>query len=152
VNAVDLTELELMPNFPGLKAGFPMHSGTGSAASAVVYFEVDPGSYLPTHTDSSEEILLVLAGEGEASIGDETAALAEGQLALVPAMAPHGIRNTGSEVLRCVGFFAGSTVVHEFPETPVGPQLFVTGAPEPIVLPLGQASESTSSSQLAPSL
>jgi quercetin dioxygenase-like cupin family protein len=136
MNSVDLSQLELMENFPGLHVQFPIHSGTGTAASAVVYFEVAPGSYLPTHTDSSEETLLVLAGEGEAWVGDETAPLREGQMAVVPPMAPHGIRNTGSEVLRCVGFFAGSTVVHEFPETPAGPQMFVTGASVPIALPL----------------
>ena len=125
-----------MSNFPGLRVNFPVHSGTGTAASAVVYFEVDPGACLPTHTDSSEEILLVLAGEGEAWIGDETSPIAEGQIALIPAMAPHGIRNIGSEVLRVVGFFAGSTVVHTFPETPEGPKMFVTGAAVRIAMPL----------------
>jgi len=140
VNPVDLAQLDLMENFPGLRVQFPCHSCTGTAASAVVYFEVDPGAHLPTHTDSSEEILLVLAGEGEAWIGDEAAPIAEGQMAVVPAMAPHGIRNVGPEVLRVVGFFAGSTVVHTFPETPEGPQMFVTGAPLPIATPLEQPS------------
>jgi quercetin dioxygenase-like cupin family protein len=136
MNPIDLAQLELMPNFPGLRVQFPIHSGTGTAASAVVYFEIDPGAFLPTHTDSSEETLLILDGEGEAWVGDETAQLAKGQMAVVPAMAPHGIKNTGSELLRCVGFFAGSTVVHTFPEIPDGPQVFVTGAPVPIALPL----------------
>jgi quercetin dioxygenase-like cupin family protein len=139
MNTADLAELELIPNFPGLRFQFPFHSGTGTAASAVVYFEVDPGSHLPTHTDSSEETLLVLAGEGEAWIGDETSLLAEGQMALVPAMAPHGVRNTGSEVLRVVGFFSGSTIVSVFPETPEGPQVFVMGAPVPIAVALEAA-------------
>jgi quercetin dioxygenase-like cupin family protein len=138
MHAVDLSQLELMNNFPGLGVTFPVHSGTGSAASAVVYFEVEPGTYLPTHTDSAEEILLVLAGRGEAWIGDETAQLGVGQLAVVPAMAPHGIRNTGTELLRVVGFFAGSTVAHTFPETPEGPKAFVTGAPVPIALSLDE--------------
>jgi quercetin dioxygenase-like cupin family protein len=97
---------------------------------------VDPGAYLPTHTDSAEETLLVLAGEGEAWVGDETTRLGESQMAVIPAMAPHGIRNTGSEVLRVVGFFAGSTFVHVFPDTPDGPQLFATGAPTPVAMAL----------------
>jgi quercetin dioxygenase-like cupin family protein len=140
VNTIDLSQLELIPNFPGLRVQFPFHSGTGTAASAVVYFEVDPGAHLPTHTDSSEETLLVLAGEGEAWIGDETAPIVEGRMALVPAMAPHGVRNTGSEVLRVVGFFAGSTVVSTFPETPEGPQVFVMGGPVPIAMALEEPS------------
>ena len=137
---VDLSKLELMPTFPGLNVQFPFHSATGTAASAVVYFEVDPGMFLPTHTDSAEEILVVLAGEGEAWIGDDTVHIVEGQMALVPAMAPHGVRNTGDEVLRVVGFFAGSTVVSTFPETPDGPQVFVIGGPMPIAMPLEQPS------------
>ena len=135
---IDLSQLELMENFPGLRVTFPIHSGTGTAASAAVYFEVDPGSHLPTHLDSGEETLLLLAGQGEAWIGDEAIQIASGQMAVIPAMAPHGIRNTGSEVLRVVGFFAGSTVVHTFPETPAGPQVFVTGAPTRIAVPLEQ--------------
>ena len=137
---IDLSQLELMQNFPGLRVTFPVHSGTGAAASALVYFEIDPGAYLPTHTDSSEETLLLLAGQGEAWVGDDTLQIAAGQIAVIAAMAPHGIRNTGSEVLRVVGFFAGSTVVHTFPETPEGPQVFVTGAPVRIAVPLEQPS------------
>ena len=137
---VDLAQLELMPNFPGLRVQFPFHSGTGTSASAVVYFEVDPGAFLPAHTDSSEELLLVLQGEGDAWVGEETATIRQGQMAVIPAMAPHGIRNDGDEVLRVVGFFAGSTVVHTFPETPEGPMVFVTGAPTPVAVPLEQPS------------
>ncbi|MBA3717928.1 MAG: cupin domain-containing protein [Actinobacteria bacterium] len=136
MNTVDLSTLELVPNFPGLRVSFPFHSGTGTAASAAVYFEVDAGAFLPTHTDSSEELLLVLEGEGEASLEDETIPLATGQMAAIPAMAPHGIRNVGDDVLRVIGFFAGSTVVHTFPDTPEGAMIFVTGAPVPIAAPL----------------
>jgi quercetin dioxygenase-like cupin family protein len=139
MSAVDLAQLELMEAFPGLHVQFPISSTTGTAASAVVYFEVEPGAHLPTHSDSSEETLLVLAGEGEAWIGDETIQISEGHMALVPAMAPHGIRNTGDTPLRVVGFFAGSTVVSTFPETPEGPSVFVIGAPMPIMLPLEEA-------------
>jgi quercetin dioxygenase-like cupin family protein len=136
VKTVDLSTLELMPNFPGIRVSFPFHSGTGTAASAAVYFEVDAGAFLPTHTDSSEELLLVLEGEGKAWLGDEIASLAVGQMALIPAMVPHGVRNLGDEVLRLVGFFAGSTVVSTFLETPEGPMAFVTGAPVSIATPL----------------
>lgn len=88
----------------------------------MVYFEIEPGHYLGTHTDSAEEILLILSGAVEASLGEETGRLTAGQAALIPAMAPHGVRNTGEVTARCVGFFAAATVESTFdqPMMPLG--------------------------------
>jgi quercetin dioxygenase-like cupin family protein len=133
VLTVDLNTVELIENpMPGgsIRVDFPLHSALGTASTAAVLFELDPGNALATHTDSAEEILLVLAGEGEAHVGDETARLAAGEMAVVPAMAPHGIRNVGDTTLRVLGFFSSSTVVSTF-EQPLGPEgerVFVTGA------------------------
>lgn len=142
VNDLTLNELET-PADPslGTRFAFPIYAATGSSATAVVYFEVAPGKRLGRHTDSSEEVLYVVAGEGEATVGDERVSLSEGSLAVVPAMVPHGIRNTGSIPLKVVGFFAGSALVHTFFEpllpgadvaiiahTPDGESLFA-GAP-----------------------
>ena len=105
-----------------IRVSFPFYAATGNASSAVVYFEIEPGHYLGTHTDSAEEIVLILAGTVEARLGDETGQLAAGQAALIPAMVPHGIRNIGPETARCVGFFAAATVESTFdqPMMPVG--------------------------------
>jgi quercetin dioxygenase-like cupin family protein len=67
---------------------FPIHRFAGAEHTAVVYFEVQPGDYLPTHTDSAEEILYIVAGEGEARVGDERARVQAGDLAVIPAMVP----------------------------------------------------------------
>ena len=135
---VDLNEIQLMDS--GTEGGpdrvtFPFHSGTGTASTAAVLFEVEPGNALGTHTDSAEEILLILAGEGEAHVGDERELVTAGQIAVVPAMAPHGIRNTGDTTLRVLGFFSSSTVVSQF-EEPLGPdgeKVAVIGATFPIL-------------------
>lgn len=105
-----------------IRVNFPFYAATGNEDSSVVYFEIEPGHYLGTHTDSAEEILLILAGTVEASLGDETGELAAGQMALIPAMVPHGVRNIGAEPARCVGFFAAATVVSTFdqPMMPFG--------------------------------
>jgi len=95
---------------------FPVSAATGTAGTAVVYFEIDPGYKLATHTDSAEEILYIVQGEGEAHVGDETARVSAGDLAVVPAMAPHGIRNVGDTRLKVVGFFRESKVDSEFAE------------------------------------
>ena len=120
---VDLNDTDLTD--AGTEAGpirvaFPFHRAIGTASTAAVLFELEPGDALATHTDSAEEILLILAGEGEAHVGDERGLVRTGQVAVVPAMAPHGIRNTGDTTLRVLGFFSSSTVVSEF-EEPMGP-------------------------------
>ncbi len=91
--------------------GFPFFVGTGTKSTSVVYFEIEPGHRLGTHTDSAEEILLILEGEAEVSLGDEQGRLSAGEMALVPAMVPHGLRNAGDETLRVVGFFSSNVVV-----------------------------------------
>jgi quercetin dioxygenase-like cupin family protein len=110
---------------------FPINHFTGAADTAVVYFEVEPGEYLPTHTDSAEEILYVVAGEGEAWVGDERGRVRAGDLAVVPAMAPHGVANTGEETLKVVGFFCASRIVSTFEEPlqPMGRATLTMGEP-----------------------
>jgi uncharacterized cupin superfamily protein len=58
-----------------IKAFPPFSKATGNASSAIMYFEIEPGHYLGTHTDSAEEIVLLLSGTVEASLGDEHGAL-----------------------------------------------------------------------------
>lgn len=105
-----------------ITVNFPYYAGTGNQHSAVVYFAIEPGHYLGTHTDSAEEILLLLSGSVEASVGDEVGQLSAGQTALIPAMVPHGVRNVGAETARCVGFFAAAQVESTFdqPMMPFG--------------------------------
>jgi len=112
-----------------IRVTFPFFAATGTESSSVVYFEIEPGHYLGTHTDSAEEIVLILAGTVEASLGEERGSLSAGQAVLIPAMVPHGIRNTGNETARCVGFFSAAEIVSTFdqPMMPLGHQ--VVGTP-----------------------
>ena len=127
----NLDDFELAPTGPGLRVSFPVHSAVGTASTATVLFELDPGAELPVHTDSAEELLVVVQGTAEASIGDEVGRIGAHDVALVPPMAPHGLRNVGDDVLRVFGTFSASTVVSTFeqPFEPGGPQLIVIGAP-----------------------
>jgi quercetin dioxygenase-like cupin family protein len=136
--SLDLNSLQLTENpMPrgSVRVEFPLHSAAGTASTAVVVFELDPGSELATHSDSAEETLYVLAGEGEAHVDGETIPVRAGDIAVVPAMAPHGARATGDTTLRVLGFFSSSTVVSTF-EEPIGPEgenVFVWGATQPIL-------------------
>jgi quercetin dioxygenase-like cupin family protein len=141
----DLDAVELMDSETAggpIRVNFPLHSALGTASTAAVLFELEPGNALATHADSAEEVLLVLAGEGEAHIGAERGRLRTGQVAVVPAMAPHGIRNVGHTPLRVLGLFSSSTVVSTF-EEPLGPEgerVTVAGALTPILARLEEPS------------
>jgi quercetin dioxygenase-like cupin family protein len=136
----DLDDFEPAPAGTGLRVSFPVHSAIGTASTASVLFELDPGAELPAHTDSAEELLIVVNGTAEARIGDEVGRLERHQVGLVPPMAPHGLRNVGDDVLRVLGTFSASTVVSTFEEPfePGAPQVFVIGGPMPIALPLSE--------------
>ena len=144
MQAIDLNALELMDLESALdptrrlRVAFPISSATGTAASASVYFELEPGTHVGVHTDSSEEFLVILEGGGEGMVGDDVAPVHAGHVVVVPAMVRHDITNTGDGPLRVLGTFAGSTVVSTFEEeiAPGGPQVFVIGGPMPIGLPL----------------
>lgn len=130
-----IEDLELISG-GGLSFAFPV---TGQAGSAAVYFELEPGARLNTHTDSGEELLYLLQGSVEATVGDETGRLEAGDLAVVPANAPHGVLNDGDETARVLGFFATGTVYSVFEEPPVpgGPTHVVNGMPfVPLELPV----------------
>ncbi len=128
MKTADLNNLELLHAWyeddPAMRitVNFPFYAATGNVSSSVVYFEIEPGHYLGTHTDSAEEIVLILSGTVEASLGDERGQLSAGQAALIPAMVPHGVRNIGDETARCVGFFSAATVESTFdrPMMPFG--------------------------------
>jgi quercetin dioxygenase-like cupin family protein len=134
------TELELLegwvdsdPEHARVRFAFPINKGAGSHDSAIVYFEVEPGNRLPRHTDSAEEILYIVAGEAEAEVGDERGRLTAGDLAVIPAMVPHGLANVGTDTVRVVGFFSEAEIVSSFDEPiqPVGLAVVNQGGPVP---------------------
>ena len=71
-----------------VRFNWPVFAGTGADSSSVVYGEIEPGDHLGIHRDSSEEVLLILEGTAEATVGDETGRLSAGQLAVVAALVP----------------------------------------------------------------
>jgi quercetin dioxygenase-like cupin family protein len=133
-----------------VRGTFPFSAVTGNKNTAMVYVEIAPGDHLPCHTDSAEEIVLILAGVAEVVVGDERGQAQAGEMALIPAMIPHAIYNVGAEPIRMIGFFSSNTVMSTFdqplllfgapPMSPLGERTVLT--PLPIQLeqpPTGQA-------------
>jgi quercetin dioxygenase-like cupin family protein len=118
LNTVELTEF-IAKSKPGqrCKATFPLFAAHGTTSSATVYFELAPGEELGTHTDSAEELLFIVEGEVEATVGNETERLAKSQIAVVPKMVPHNLRNIGQRTAKVLGFFGGANnIVATFDE------------------------------------
>ncbi|MBR9998201.1 MAG: cupin domain-containing protein [Cyclobacteriaceae bacterium] len=114
MTTVNLNELELN-EFIGktnsnqhCKATFPMLGAHGTKKSATVYIELAPGDHLGRHRDNAEELLLILDGNVEVSVGDEISPAGKGTIALVPEMVPHDIKNTGNTPAKIIGFFGGA--------------------------------------------
>lgn len=92
----------------------------GARASGSVLLEVDPGHRLQPHTDSAEEIIVVLTGDAEVRGDGPPASVSAGGLALIPADAVHEVRNVGDGLLRFVAVYAAADVVTRY-EQPVQP-------------------------------
>ena len=86
-------------------AAGPVGDGSGSSV-----LEVDPGRRLPRHTDSAEELVVVVSGTAALTVGDETSEVGPGGVALVPECVAHEVRNAGDDTLRFVAVYASTDV------------------------------------------
>jgi quercetin dioxygenase-like cupin family protein len=113
------------------RTAYPISWEAGAASSAVVYFELEPGDHLGVHSHSAEELLYVVAGEVEATVGDEVERLGEGSLAVAPSGVNHDVRCVGDTKARCIGFFPSASVqsIYECELDPDGER--VQGTPLP---------------------
>jgi quercetin dioxygenase-like cupin family protein len=129
---ISLSDLELTEEWAEsdptlrLRADFPLFRGHGTTESALVYFELDEGNHVGTHTDSAEEVVLVLDGTAEAVMAGESVVLGPHELVVIPPGVAHDVRNVGTGVVKAVGFFARGEVESTFAEPlePSGERVF----------------------------
>ncbi|MBM4448161.1 MAG: cupin domain-containing protein [Chloroflexi bacterium] len=69
--------------------GFLVHVASGRR-SMLSYVTLQPNAEAPLHHHSEEQIGIVLEGEFDMTIGDETRLLKKGNMYLVPANMTHG--------------------------------------------------------------
>ena len=131
MQVVDLNEIETQPagEARGGRLSGAQRDGHGRQRNRLIALE--PAARCLSTPDSARSSWSSCGGEVEASVDGETGMLRSGQLAVVPPMAPHALRNVGSGDARVLGFFAASAVISTFaaPMGPEGAQVFVTGAP-----------------------
>jgi quercetin dioxygenase-like cupin family protein len=98
-----------------ITGNFALYSSAGTKSGAAVYFELEPGKELGTHTDSAEEIVYIVDGMVEATIGNNGKdSLSAGELGVVPVMERHNFRNVGTNTAKVIGFFSSPNVVSTF--------------------------------------
>lgn len=118
---IQLENLEKMTNHGAeddphrrVTGNFALYSNAGTKSGSVVYFELEPGRELGTHTDSAEEIIYVVDGMIEATIGKEKNQISKGELGVVPVMESHNFSNVGSDIAKVIGFFSSPNVISTF--------------------------------------
>ncbi len=96
---------------------FPLLGSTENEFTSTVYFELEPGNELGSHTDSAEEILFVVEGRVEVTVGEEKGVVEGPALAIVPTMVPHNLNNVGTTRAKVMGFFPSRYLVATFDNT-----------------------------------
>lgn len=89
-------------------SGLPLRHLVSGAIGAGLYIgeqRLPPDGVVPLHTHPVEEILVFLAGDGIAALGDDSATVGPGVTLHIPAGEPHGFRNMGSGELRVLVIF-----------------------------------------------
>ncbi len=72
----------------------------GATQQSVWRIDHEPGEVVARHWHPYEEVIVVLEGEGEATIGEETYRIEPDVSLIIPAYTWHGYRNTGAGYLR----------------------------------------------------
>jgi quercetin dioxygenase-like cupin family protein len=116
----------------GPRLGLALSPANGTATTIVAALELAPGKRSGRHNHSIEEVVLVLRGTAEMTVGEEQVRLSAGEMVLVPALAPHELSNTGSDELHTVAFFPNAAFVSVFDDvlSSVESRVLITPPPE----------------------
>lgn len=87
--------LKTYTNNKNALVGLATHS-LGADDFEVWHSEVAPGGETPPHRHTTEEIFIILRGEGEVTVGDVTVPFLAPATVIAPAGVVHQLRNTGS--------------------------------------------------------
>lgn len=101
---------------------------TDSEAFSMGVVQLNPGKGHERHDHpDSEEVLYVVSGEGEQTIGGETDDISSGEMVYIPAGVEHGTVNTGWDSLELLAVY-----------TPPGPEDVLGDLPECTIVPAGE--------------
>ncbi len=90
---------------PRIKTRVLVDAESGSTKTAVWEQWIHPGGYIPPHYHDTEEVLIILAGSAQFSLGDEKSLVRAPSTVLIPAGQVHGLSTNGDEDVHLVAFF-----------------------------------------------
>lgn len=94
---------------------------SGAAATAVWEQWLAPGGFIPLHYHEVEEVLELLAGSVEVTMGDKVAIARAPATVLVPARLVHAFKQVGSDEAHLLAFFPTADPVIFAPDGSVRP-------------------------------
>jgi mannose-6-phosphate isomerase-like protein (cupin superfamily) len=100
---------------PGVETRMLVSARNGATQLCMFEQWVAPGNGAPTHSHPVEEVLTVREGEAEMWLDQERVMVRAGQSLIVPALRPHGFRNSGAVTLHIHAVLA-SPVFEATPE------------------------------------
>jgi len=77
---------------------------------AIIHESIAVGDRIPLHTHDVDEAITILAGEGEARLGDDLRHVGTGAVIFIPAGVPHGTANAGDAPLDIHAVFPTTTI------------------------------------------
>jgi quercetin dioxygenase-like cupin family protein len=108
---------------------FVAYGGHGADDTTTIVFEISPGKRLGWHTDQTEETQYIVAGTGELVMDEGKFPVGPGSVFVLPTNVGHDLVNTGTETLRCVGFFGSAMFTQVFDNVMLPPNTHVLGTP-----------------------
>ena len=78
--------------------------------------EIAPGDRAPLHRHPVDEVVFVVSGSNQFTLGDQTVVAEAGSTVFVPAGVSHGQENPGPDILRIQALFPGTEIEIEMLE------------------------------------
>ncbi len=100
----------------GRVRNYLVRGALGSRSTTIHENIIGIEGFVPWHTHSVEEILILLDGEGECHTESSVERYRPGEIVIVPAGALHSIRSVGSRPLRQLCVFPSANVVTTWKE------------------------------------
>ena len=72
--------------------------------------EIAPGDRIPLHTHPINEVIVILEGSAEVTLGDDAKRVGPDSVVFIPAGTPHGTRNTGTTPIRLHAMFPSEQI------------------------------------------
>ena len=90
---------------PGVGRWQLVDAERGAESLTVADLTLAPGSMVPAHMHPTEEAMVILEGELEAVLGNDTSTVRTGQTVMAPAMVRHGFVNRSGADARLMAIF-----------------------------------------------